>query len=146
MELALLVYVVDLLSKLGGFLSAAMFGTFMVTAFLAVISVMCLGSGTEEDINGMKSLWKRYYPVKTILAALFLMWVIPSTQTMKYIAAGYLIQETFESEFVQETVSLSQKAVIKQLQTWAEDNADIEQLLESVDIPVPEQLQKKGES
>ena len=145
MELALLVYVVDLLSKLGGFLSAGLFGTFILTAFLAVISVMCLGSGTEDDINDLKSWWKKYYPLKTILFALFLMWIIPSAETMKYIAAGYLIQETFESEFVQETVSLSQKAVIKQLQTWAEDNTDIEQLLESVDIPVPEQLNQKGE-
>ena len=145
MELALLVYVVDLLSKLSGFLVGGLFTISLITVMGGFICLMWASDADEDDRVEMKNYWKKYYPVKTILAAMFLVWAIPSTQTMKYIAAGYLIQETFESEFVQETVSLSQKAVIKQLQTWAEDNTDIEQLLESVNMPLPEQLQKKGE-
>ena len=141
MELALLVYVVDLLSKLSHFLSSGLIVCCILTVVGGVFSVLAKLIEDKDYFH----YWKNYYPVKTIIATLFLVWVIPSTQTMKYIAAGYLIQETFESEFVQETVSLSQKAVIKQLQTWAEDNTDIEQLLESVDIPVPEQLKNKGE-
>lgn len=139
MELLWLVYIVDLISKLGGFLTffiGTVTGISLITIFVSAVAFL------ECDVD-IKPYWKKYFPLKTIVAALLLTWIIPSTQTMKFMAAGYLIQTTFESEFVQETVTLSQKAVIKQLQTWAEDNTDIQELIESVDIPLPKELTKK---
>lgn len=138
MELALLVWVVDLLSKLGGFLG------FALTLFSAVTFIALFGTMFAlADRYEVKSYWKKYFPTKTLFVALFLVWIIPSQQTMKYIAAGYLIQETFESEFVRETVTLSQKAVIKQLQVWAEGDNDIQELLNSVDLPLPKKITKE---
>ncbi len=132
MELALLVWVVDLLTKLGGFLGFAL-ALFSGVIVVALFGTMCALSDNYE----VKSYWKKYFPTKTLITGLLLVWIIPSQQTMKYIAAGYLIQETFESEFVQETVTLSQKAVIKQLQIWSEGDTDIQELIKSVDIPLP---------
>ena len=138
MELALLVWGVDLLSKLGGFLG------FTLALFSAVTVVALFGTCLSlADNYEVKPYWKKYFPTKTLFAALFLVWIIPSQQTMKYIAAGYLIQETFESEFVQETVTLSQKAVIKQLQIWSEGDNDIQELLSSVDLPLPKKITKE---
>lgn len=140
MELALLVYVVNLIADLKGFLT---FTLAVVSAVTVACLVISLFATLEEGFDYVKVFWKKYYPVKTIIFVLLLSWIIPSTQTMKYAGAAYLIQTTFESEFVQETVTLSQKAVIKQLQTWAEDNTDIQELIESVDIPLPKELTKK---
>lgn len=138
MELALLVWVVDLLSKLGNFLSFLLFLSAAIILSAGIVSTFACMDGYD-----VKPYWERYFPTKTLFAALFVVWIIPSQQTMKYIAAGYLIQETFESEFVQETVTLSQKAVIKQLQVWAEGDTDIQELIESVDIPLPKSITKE---
>ena len=140
MELALLVWVVDLLSKLGDFLGGVLIMFVMAVVLSVFASVVGLADGWD-----VKSYWKKYFPTKTLFAVLFVVWIIPSQQTMKYIAAGYLIQETFESEFVQETVTLSQKAVIKQLQVWAEGDTDIQELIKSVDLPLPKTI-TKGEN
>lgn len=138
MELALLVWVVDLLSKLGNFLgfTLVVFSAGVVLALFMTIFAVC-------DNYDVKPYWKKYFPTKTLVAVLFFAWIIPSQQTMKYIAAGYLIQETFQSEFVQESITLSQKAVINQLQSWAEDDTEIKSLLESADIPVPKLITEK---
>ena len=106
---------------------------------LALFITVCALS----DNYDVKPYWKKYFPTKTLVAVLFLAWIIPSQQTMKYIAAGYLIQETFQSEFVQESITLSQKAVINKLQSWAEDDTEIKSLLESADIPVPKLITEK---
>ena len=138
MELALLVWVVDLLSKLGGFLgfTLIMFSAgFVIALYITVFAL--------SDNCDVKPHWKKYFPTKTLVVVLFFAWIIPSQQTMKYIAAGYLIQETFQSEFVQESITLSQKAVINQLQSWAEDDTEIKSLLESADIPVPKLITEK---
>ena len=138
MELALLVWGVDLLSKLGDFLEATL------TIFGVVVGMALFGSMVALCENyKIKPYWKKYFPTKTLSVMLFFVWIIPSQQTMKYIAAGYLIQETFESEFVQETVTLSQKAVIKQLQVWSEGDNDIQELLNSVDLPLPKKTTKE---
>tara|TARA_R100000541_G_C1897352_1_gene84043 strand:+ start:73797 stop:74234 length:438 start_codon:yes stop_codon:yes gene_type:complete len=136
MELALLVYIVDLITGLDSFLTKTLGGFLVLTAGGLVVGFLV---SIIEDCYTIKQMWdflKKYYPVKTLLTALFIVWLIPSQQTMKYIGAAYLIQTTFESEFVQESITLSQKAVIKQLQTWSEDDADIKSLLNSVDIPL----------
>ena len=138
MEIALLVWAVDLLSKLGSFLNTLL-GLLLGSI---VIAVLVTGFALIEG-EDFKPCWKKYFPTKILFATLFFVWIIPSQQTMKYIATGYLIQETFESEFVQETVTLSQKAVIKQLQIWAEDNTDIQELIKGADLPLPERIVKK---
>ena len=142
MELALLVYVVDLLLNL----NIALWWVFAIAIVIPCITWFAAAAATypTDFAKGVEN-FKRYFYTKSVVTVFWLAILIPSEQTMKYMGAAYLLQSTFESEFVQETVSLSQKAVIKQLQSWAEDNTDIEQLLESVDIPVPQQLQKKGE-
>lgn len=138
MELALLVWVVDLLSKLGDFLG------FTLVLFSAATVVALFGTMFAlADNYEVRSYWKKYFPTKTLASVLFFAWIIPSQQTMKYIAAGYLIQETFQSEFVQESITLSQKTVINQLQSWAEDDTEIKSLLESADIPVPKLITEK---
>lgn len=143
MELALLVYIVDLITGLDSFLTGllkitvAFSGAGLFLGFL--VSVM----EKPYSLNQMFMFIKKYYPVKTLLAILFTVWIIPSQATMKYIAAGYLIQTTFESEFVKETVTLSQKAVIKQLQVWSEDNSDLQELIKSVDLPLSNNSTKK---
>lgn len=143
MELALLVYIVDLITGLDSFLTKLLYITTACSAAGLLIGFLV---ATVEDVYSLKQMFafiKKYYPVKTLLAALFTVWLIPSQATMKYIAAGYLIQETFESEFVQETVTLSQKAVIKQLQVWSEDNSDLQELIKSVDLPLPKSTIKE---
>jgi hypothetical protein len=135
MELALLVWGVDLLSKLGGFLG------FTLTLFSVVVVIAFIITGFSAcDNHDVTPYWKKYFPTKTLVVVLFFVWIIPSQQTMKYIAAGYLIQETF---LVQESITLSQKAVINQLQSWAEDDTEIKSLLESADIPVPKLITEK---
>lgn len=143
MELALLVYIVDLITGLDSFLTKLLYITAACSAAGLLIGVL---ASIIEEVYSLKQMLmfiKKYYPVKTLLAALFTVWLIPSQDTMKYIAAGYLIQETFESEFVQETVTLSQKAVIKQLHVWSEDNSDLQELIKSVDLPLPKSTIKE---
>ena len=140
MELMWLVYGIDLILKV----NVISWIVFALSVTIPCVAFICTLMSTDK-LDPAQVSFKKYFKVKVMVGMLVGSLLVPSEQTMKYMGAAYLIQETFESEFVQETVSLSQKAVIKQLQTWAEDNTDIEQLLESVDIPVPEQLKKKGE-
>lgn len=143
MELALLVYIVDLVTGLDSFL-AKILVTIAVLSGLGVVFGF-LASVIEKvyTLTQMLDFIKKYYPVKTLAFALLIVWLIPSTQTIKYMGSAYLIQETFQSEFVQESITLSQKAVINQLQSWAEDDTEIKSLLESADIPVPKLITEK---
>lgn len=59
--------------------------------------------------------------------------MLPTEKTLQYAAGAYLIQTTYESDFVQEAGSLAGKAVTNQLRKWAESNPDIDTLLESVE-------------
>lgn len=142
MELALLVYVVDLILKI----NIVSWILFAVAVGLPVSTFLFVMMDYNTTTQQAQDSFKKYFKPKTIAALLVISLAIPTSQTMKFIAAGYLIQTTFESEFVQETVTLSQKAVIKQLQTWAEDNTDIQELIESVDIPLPKELTKSETS
>ncbi len=137
MELALLVWVVDLVTGLDSFLVKILVAITVLTGLGLVFGFL---TSVIEKVYTLKQMWdfiKKYYPVKTILTILFIVWLIPSQQTIKYMGSAYLIQETFQSEFVQESITLSQKAVINQLQSWAKVDTEIKSLLESVDIPLP---------
>lgn len=132
MELAILVYSVDLIMKMSVWLWVAFALSIIVPCLTWLYHVM-----DYKGIIAAKSSFKKWFNFKLVLPLFVIALLIPSQQTMKYIGAAYLIQTTFESEFVQESITLSQKAVIKQLQTWSEDDADIKRLLNSVDIPLP---------
>lgn len=54
---------------------------------------------------------------------------LPSDTTMKYMAGAYLLQSTYQSDFVQQAIPLSQKAVLNQLNRWAEDSTELKNLL-----------------
>jgi hypothetical protein len=59
--------------------------------------------------------------------------LLPTEKTLQYAGAAYLIQSTYESEFVQEAGSLAGKAITNQLRKWATDNPDVNGLLESLE-------------
>lgn len=86
---------------------------------------------TQETITPLDvNIGKLKYVAVTLLCLhLFL----PTEKTLQYAAGAYLIQTTYESEFVQEAGSLAGKAVTNQLRKWAESNPDIDTLLESVE-------------
>jgi len=140
-ELAILVYVIDLLLKVvtfsKGFLGLMVFVTFCWALFGLLISY----SYSSEDT---KRHFKKYYPYKLMILAGFLIFLIPNPQTMKYIGSAYLVQTTFESDFVQETASLSQKAIIKQLKVWAADSPDIKPLLNEIGVENVELVKEKA--
>lgn len=141
MELAILVYVIDLLLKVVSFSKV-----FLV---LMAIVTFCWGLGGgvisyRYSSDDAKRHFKKYYPYKLMILAGFLIFLIPNQQTMKYIGAGYLVQSTFESDFVQETATLSQKAIIKQLRVWAEDSPEIKPLLNEIGVENVELIKEKA--
>lgn len=137
MDLLFLVWGIDLLLKTVTFSKVfltVMFGLsvlWVVTGFMACVE----NAYSSEDF---KRHFKKYYPYKLIILAGFLVFLIPSPQTMKYMGAAYLLQSTFESKFVKETATLSQKAIINQLKVWAEDSPDIVPMLENIGVEVKE--------
>lgn len=87
---------------------------------------------TQETITPLDTnIGKLKYIAVTLLGLhLFL----PTEKTLQYAAGAYLLQTTYESDFVQEAGSLAGKAVTNQLRKWAESNPDIDTLLESVEV------------
>lgn len=81
---------------------------------------------TPLDVNINKLKW-------LAITMLSLHLLLPTEKTLQYAGAAYLIQTTFESEFVQEAGSLAGKAITNQLRKWAADNPDVNGLLESID-------------
>jgi len=145
MELVLLVWVIDLLLNVDNFLAAMLICIAGLSAVYFLIAGLA-SIGGDYSSQDCKRHLKKYVPYKTIIAALVITWLIPSSQTMKYMGAAYLVQTTFESEFVQETATLSQKAIINQLTVWAEDTPDIVPVLEELGVEVKEKaLQEVSE-
>jgi hypothetical protein len=81
---------------------------------------------TPLDININKLKW-------VAITMLSLHLLLPTEKTLQYAGAAYLIQSTYESEFVQEAGSLAGKAITNQLRKWATDNPDVNGLLESLE-------------
>ena len=143
MELAILVYVIDLLLKLVSF-SKGFLGIMAGVSVMWVMIAGMLRSDNVYEVDDAKRHFKKYYPYKLMILAGFLIFLIPNQQTMKYIGAGYLVQTTFESDFVQETATLSQKAIIEQLRVWAEDSPEIKPLLNEIGIENVELVKEKA--
>jgi hypothetical protein len=78
------------------------------------------------DTNFVKLKW-------LAITMLSLHLLLPTEKTLQYAGAAYLIQSTYESEFVQEAGSLAGKAITNQLRKWATDNPDVNGLLESLE-------------
>lgn len=147
MELVWLVYLVDLLNTVK-IASGVLLGC------LIALALLCLLGYIERHSEDKKAEYIQWWKKnclwhKTIALMLTLCVFIPSTDTIKYMAAGYLVQTTYQSEFVQQAGSLAGKAVINQLRTWSEANPDINTLLESieqtkgkVEVVVPEAVKK----
>jgi hypothetical protein len=148
MELALLVYVVDLLINIDTFFNGLT--GFMV--FLAIaggfFTAMYL-SGDDGGFADWRRIWYTYWAwPKIMIMSLIITWLIPDEKTIQYIAGAYIIQETYQSEFVQQAGTLAGKAVLNQLAVWAKDNGDVEKLLkqleqQGVKVPVVTVEEKK---
>lgn len=74
-----------------------------------------------------------YLPIKPamyiIAVSLVLHTLLPSKQTALYGVGAYLLQTTFTSEFVQESMTLSQKAILQTLKSWSDDSPDLKEVL-----------------
>ena len=145
MELAILVYVIDLLLKVVEYSELFLWIMLVITIIWALVVVSEKSDLPFEDVEEhIKRNIKKYYPYKLMILAGFLIFLIPNQQTMKYMGAGYLVQSTFESDFVQETATLSQKAIIKQLRVWAEDSPEIKPLLKEIGAENVEIVKEKA--
>lgn len=143
MELAILVYVIDLLLKVVSFSKGFLWVMTGVSVMWALVAGSANADGLYETEDA-KRHFKKFYPYKLMILAGFLIFLIPNQQTMKYIGAGYLVQSTFESDFVQETATLSQKTIIKQLRVWAEDSPEIKPLLNEIGAENVELVKEKA--
>lgn len=85
----------------------------------------------QETVTPLDANINKLKYVAITMLCLHLM--LPTEKTLQYAAGAYLIQTTYESDFVQEAGSLAGKAVTNQLRKWAESNPDIDTLLESVE-------------
>lgn len=91
---------------------------------LTITDVTHKQTAVDANINKLKWL---------TITVLSLHLLLPTEKTLQYAGAAYLIQSTYESEFVQEAGSLAGKAITNQLRKWATDNPDVNGLLESIE-------------
>ncbi len=133
MTLALLVYVVNLLTSIDNFLGGLV-GAMIVFAIAAgTLSFFAHDPRDEEGWKEWRAFVYKYiiWP-KTLVLSLLITWLIPDQKTIEYMGAAYIIQETYESEFVQKAGTLAGQAVLNQLTVWAKDNGEVEKLLEQL--------------
>ena len=127
MELMLIVWLVSIISNLPEFLCL-----FVVPLMVAAaIGLLVVYDPWDEEVRAERlALWEEhvFYP-KTIIAMLIALVIIPSESAMKYMSGAYLLQSTYQSDFVQQAIPLSQKAVLNQLNRWAEDSTELKNLL-----------------
>ncbi len=131
MELMLVVYLVDLLNTIK---VASGVGLVCLVTLALVGLIGFVDKTRKEEKEAYAIFWKQnmfWHKTAALLVALSVL--LPSTETVKCMAAGYLVQTAYESDFAQEAGSLTGKAVTNQLRKWAESNPDIETLIESVD-------------
>lgn len=133
MELALLVYVVNLLVSVDDFFNGVVSGMFFLVSVAGVVTGLYY-----SDTGGSWSEWRRvmykyYLWPKLLIMSLLITWIIPDEKTIQYMAGAYIIQETYQSEFVQQAGTLAGKAVLNQLAVWAEDNGEVEKLLKQLE-------------
>ncbi len=136
MELALLVWLVDLLGTLG---TVGIALSCVILGIQSLIGGFQLIDGCFDDFTSWN---KKYFPLKTFIFVCIISVLIPNEKTMKYMGAAYLIQTTFESDFVQESATLSQKAILNQLGGWSADSEEVKELIKGVGLPLVEDAAK----
>lgn len=127
MELALVVYLVNLLTEFNEVV--AMLVTFYLMGGIAFSLIYLMAT---ESLSETSVIVKKYIFFKTAFFFGFLCLLIPSEKTMQYMAGAYLVQTVYTSEFVNKAAPLAQKAVLNQLETWAKDNDQVKELLSTV--------------
>lgn len=131
MELALLVWLVSLLSGLDHFTTFTGILLVVVTAFVGILYLVIPEKEWIPEIRS--NLIKYMFLPKIAFMCVFISWIIPSDKTIKYMAAAYLVQTTYESDFVQKATPLAQTAVLNQLESWAKDNKEVAVLLGQIE-------------
>lgn len=132
MELALLVWLVSLLSSLGEF--AEIFGVLFTIVTVIVGLLLVLVPDKEWNIETRTNCIKWVLLPKTAITLIFIAWIIPSEKTMQYMAGAYLLQSVYQSDIVQKAAPLAEKAILNQLQAWAKDNPEVATLIENVPV------------
>lgn len=127
MELALVVYLVNLLTEFDHLVSGLVVAYLFLSGVFSLIHLMATESLSETSV-----IIKKYIFFKTALFFGFICLLIPSEKTMQYMAGAYLVQTVYTSEFVNKAAPLAQKAVLNQLETWAKDNDQVKELLSTV--------------
>lgn len=133
MTLALLVYVVNLLTSIDNFLGGLIASMVVFALTAGIFSLFYFEPSDEEDWKEWRAFAYKYviWP-KTLVLSLLITWLIPDQKTIEYMAGAYIIQETYESEFVQKAGTLAGQAVLNQLAVWAKDNGEVEKLLDQL--------------
>lgn len=130
MELALLVWLVSLLSGLDHFTFSTMLFTFIATVMVGGLYVLVPEEHWDKQIRS--NCLKYMFLPKTLALLIFITWIIPSEKTVQYMAGAYLLQSVYQSDIVQKAAPLAEKAILNQLQAWAKDNPDVAALIENV--------------
>lgn len=130
MELALLVWLVSLLSGLDDFTSVIMMLTFIATVIVGGLYVLVPEEHWDKQIR--VNCLKYVFIPKTLAMLMFITWIIPSEKTIQYMAGAYLLQSVYQSDIVNKAAPLAEKAILNQLQTWAKDNPDVATLIETL--------------
>jgi hypothetical protein len=129
MELALLVWLVSLLTSLDNFAQVA----FAVgVTFTLLCGLLLLVVPEKEWNNEIRVNCKNYLFIpKTTLCLFLVTWIIPSEKTIQYMAGAYLLQSVYQSDIVNKAAPLAEKAILNQLKSWAKDNPEVENLIQN---------------
>lgn len=127
MELALVVYLVNLLTEFDHLVSGLVVTYLFLSGLFTLSHLM-----STESISETGVMVKKYFFFKTAILFGFICLLIPSEKTMQYMAGAYLVQTVYTSEFVNKAAPLAQKAVLNQLESWAKDNDQVKELLSTV--------------
>lgn len=122
MELALLVWMVSWLNPLGSLLCVS-------SILMVAMSITAKMAYTCDKNPKVVETAKKFIYFKTSIFLLVSSIIIPNEKTAQYMAGAYLIQSTYESDFVQKATPLAQQAVLNQLKMWAKDNRELETLV-----------------
>lgn len=129
MELALLVWLVSLLSALDVFMFIVTLIVSMTTVLVGCLWVLIPEQHWDKEIR-VNCLNYMFLP-RTLVLLMFTAWIIPSEKTIQYMAGAYLLQSVYQSDIVNKATPLAEKAILNQLEAWAKDNPDVANLIQN---------------
>jgi hypothetical protein len=133
MELALLVYVLNLLLNIDHFFGGFVGGLFFIAIISSVFGAIAFSDSRNDWEEIRDFLWKYFLWPKVLVMSLVICLFIPDEKTMQFMAGAYLVQTVYEADFTQKAGKLAGEAVINQLEVWAADNEKVKELLDQVD-------------